>query len=387
LLLTLVGELARRLFAASTVPLVLGGLLGLLHVDNAYHYFWITDGIYLLPGILIMEAILFLLRGLSSGRSVWLLPSFVCTVAALLTREDALVVYPLLLWFGLVYVLIHRHAARPPTLPALSLVIFGALLLATVAIFWYWRRLAVPDARPLNVDPVAMLWGLRQTVQNVGDHQKLMNPWPRYDLLITLWRVWLGALLIMALVAVRRRGLPALLVWTGAVLIAALPAMVVARVNVLLLPATFWGFLVAVILTQFWDRFRAPAARVLAGGMVLFALAAPAYGSYVFQQDLRPNSLEWMATSAKLLYGVSGNATIPPERREAFQRQLSEYGISDLADFNVVWQRMNRAALAEGRLGPNSHGLPFLPRFNFMPALEVSPCCELPFGGPPEATP
>jgi hypothetical protein len=375
LFLTMVGILARRLCAASTWEIVLAGLIGLLHVDNVYHYFWITDGIYLVPGILIMGGILALLHALGSGRSIWLLPSILCTGMALLTREDALVVYPLLLWFGLSFVMINRQKKRASALSTWHLVLFGAVLMAMVSIFWYWRRVAVPEARSLNVDPAAILWAIGQTIQNVGDYQKLARPWLKYELLISLWRVWLGALLATGLVAVRRRALPSVIVWSGAVLIAALPAMVVARVNVLLLPATFWGFLVAKVLAEFWTQFHAPIWRVLSSGMILFALAAPAYGSFIFEQDIRVNSLDWMASSAKLLYGLTGHVTIPPARREAVQQELQMYGISDVGIFNVRWQRMNREALAEGRFGVNPQGLPFLPRFNFMPAFEVHPCC------------
>ncbi len=56
--LTLAVALARRRFGASYRTGLLGGLLALLHLSSTYHYVWISDGIHLLSGILILSAIL-----------------------------------------------------------------------------------------------------------------------------------------------------------------------------------------------------------------------------------------------------------------------------------------------------------------------------------------
>jgi hypothetical protein len=120
-----------------------------------------------------------------------------------------------------------------------------------------------------------------------------------------------------------------------------------------------------------------------------FELLANAAGllTYRFQEDMRINSLDWMATSAKLLFSNNERVTIPPARREAVEQALRTYDIFDAASFTASWSRMNRQAIANGRFGPNPEGLPFLPRFNFMPAFEVRPCWTSGLGNPPALKP
>lgn len=378
LFLTLVGLLARRLFAVSGWQILLGGLVGLLHIHSVSHYFWPTDGIFLASGILIIGALLAFLNALSSERPIWLFVSFCCTALALLTREDSVTIYPLLLWFGLAFVLKKKTQGNALGLPKFSVWLFAAALLAILGVYWYWRGVAVPNAVPLKVNPAALLWGAAQTVQDVGDHQLLAVAWPKYDLIISLWRAWLGVLVVIGLFFLERRAQLIVLFWAGAILIAAAPVLVVARTNLLLLPVAFWGLLVAHVLAQYWRQSSAIGPRVFVSGMMLFALAAPAYGSLLFEQEMGPNNLTWMCRNAMLLYGVSGPVTIPPARRASVQQELTAYGMSDLSDFEARWPSMERKALADGRYGVNAQGLPFIPRFEFLPQFQIHPRCEPP---------
>ena len=67
MLLTLVGIVARSLFGASYQMILLGGLVGFLHIANVPHYSWITDGVYLVAGLFVFGAIGFALMSVYGG--------------------------------------------------------------------------------------------------------------------------------------------------------------------------------------------------------------------------------------------------------------------------------------------------------------------------------
>ena len=375
---TMIAALARRLSQVSVWQMLLGASLGLLHIRTVSHYFWPTDGVFLATGILLLGAILSFLSAVSSGRRSWLLVSFVLVVLALLTREDSITVYPLLIWFGAALVWLRRQRTPALGVPRVSLAIFGAALLALAGAYWYRRAVAVPDAVPFRVDPAGLLWGLAQTVQNAGDHQILAFPWPKYDAIISLWQAWLVGLAAAVVLVLDRDGRRMVLVWAGAIVIAAAPLLVVARANLLLLPVAFWGLLAAHVIGQLWRRRPSMRWRAFSCAMIIVGLGVPSNGSFMFQQELRTNNLVWMCRNALLLYGVAGPATVPAARRASVQPLLTAYGISDLSDFKERWPSMERKALSEGRIGVNVAGLPFVPRFQFLEQLGLHPRCEPP---------
>ncbi len=376
--LTLTGRLARWFFQAGLTQLILGGLLALFHVYSAYHYFWISDGIHLLLGIFILGAVLSLIEAIRSGEPTWLIPSLLCTALALLTREDALVLYPLLVYLGLGYVWIRKDDRAGISRISRGLALFAGGMLILLAAYWYWRGLVVPNAASLTFDPLKLIWAAGLTIQNLGGSPILANPWPAYGTLLLLWFIWLAALVIALFFALKAAGRYAALLWAGAGLIGTLPAMVFARANLLLLPVAFWGVLVAGVLVEMWRSWSRPILRSLAAGMIIFGLAAPALASFAFERELRPNNLNWMCRNANLLYGVMGDATIAPSVRAAVQADLSTYGIDNLTDFEGRFPTLERKAEADGRYGFNAQGLPYIPRFEFLPQYGLHPHCEPP---------
>ncbi len=378
LFLTLVGILANWFFDGGLVQLVLGGILGLFHVYSVYHYFWISDGIHLLLGIFMLAAMLSFLETMRSGRPAWLLLSALCTALALLTREDALALYPLLLYLGAGFVWLRRRKQGELGKLGRALAVSAAVMLLELAAYWYWRSQVVPNAGPLGFDPLALAWAAGLTVENVGGSQILNNPWPAYGLVLLIWNIWLGVFLLVALFALKGAARYAVLFWAGAALIGMLPVLVLARANLLLLPVAFWGLLVAKVLTEAWRSSDKSWLRGLVVVMTVLALAAPAYGTFAFERELRPNNINWMCRNADLLYGVTGNATIAPGVRAAVQADLSAYGITDLSSFESRLPALERKAQADGRYGFNPQGLPFIPRFRFLPQLGLHPHCEPP---------
>jgi hypothetical protein len=362
--LTLAAILARWFLATTYWSLLLGGLLGFFHLSSVYHYVWITGGVHFLGGTLVLAGILSLLQALSLGQARWLLVSLLCSSLALLTREDSLTVYPLLLYFGIGFVWFRDDRNQPPAWKKLPLFLYAALMIIVLAVYWYWRSVVVPQAQPLEIDPSGLLWAAARIAQNAGDLRDLIHPWLRYEVVIWSWRVWLGILAVVGMLVLK--GLPRkqVLFWSGATLLAALPNLQTARSDTLLPAVVFWGVLLASVLAAIWNRSEAILARWFVVGMALFAVAAPAYGSLVWMQEQRPNNLELFCFNAGSEYAK--NLTIPEARRESVQKQLGVYGISSQVDFERLFPRLLREAQVNRRFAANSRGKPFIPRFCFL---------------------
>ncbi len=369
LFLSLAGMLARWLFSTSYRQTLLGGLLAFLHIYSVYHYAWISDGIHLFSGILIVAAILCLIQAMRSGKWGWLAGSFLCSVLAILTREDALTVIPLLFLFGAGFVWVCQPDSTQVALRKLPMALFAGALLVAVGVYWFWRKVSVPDALPLKPDPWAFLWGVKQVVQNVGDTQMLLNAWPQYAFLIWVWDIWLGSLLVIAVILLGRQLKAQVIFWACAALIATSPLLVMARANLLLLPVTFWGFLAATVLADFWRRSTTATLRAFALGMIIFALAASAYGSIVFESEQRENNLTWVCATTESIYGsvAAIGPTIPEARRVQVTQQLNQLRIFSLSDYNTQWPMLIERAMHRGRFGLSPGDLPFIPRFDFIP--------------------
>ena len=187
--LTLATALGRVLFQISYVLGGLAGLLTFLHLDNVTHYAWLTDGIHLVSGIFVFGAILFLLQALRSGRLWLMVASLACILAGLLTRDDVLVVVPLLALFA---VALQRQGGDLPGARRPPLVLYSLGVIGVVAFYWLWRAAVVPQAGVGKVTPGNVIWGALQVIQNLGDINRLVVWWDSYILLMWLWALALG---------------------------------------------------------------------------------------------------------------------------------------------------------------------------------------------------
>lgn len=361
LFLVLATLLAHRLGRTSIGVGILGGSLALTHIASTYHYLWISDGVHLLGGLLILSAIVALLQTLRTQRAMWLVGSAVCAVLSLLVREDNLIVLPLLLLFALAYRWRNRawpHRLRWP------LIVYTLMVIAGAGLFWILRGQFVPTAIGLRLEVGDYLWTVGQTVQNLGDATSLIVWWPDYDRLIGLWLVSLGGLLVIAVFGLSSTGRRSALVWFGAMLIAALPGLTLPRTNLLLLAVTFWGWCVATIVWDFAHRSRlaAMAAIVIAG----LAIGGSAWGSTTLQIDSTRANLDWICDDPGWVYGPYSSAVIPAARREAIQAWLGRYSIYSMDDAGARYPQLVVEAAAAHRFGTNDQNEPFIPRLGFL---------------------
>ena len=350
--LTLLAGLARAL-GASAAAAGAGAMFALAAKNSYYHYVWIADGIHVLQLLLVVLAIRSLHLYARSSRSRHLAGAMALYGLALLTREDSLAAVPLLLMVPLIAVSAptgwrqvlsddrwtwFRHAA----------VGFATLLL----VWWMWRLSVVDGAQGARFsieglsDVVRMLlW----TVSLVGGSDPA---WPLYvglAILGVIMTAWLPA-------GDRRRAS----LWLGAAVWASFIGIVLARPNVLILPAACYGMFLGEVFVGLARLRRAlvPIASIVAIIAVGFAVQA----SRLEQLSLHPQSALQIAHEWEFVAGPYSGATIPATRREAIQARLTELGLASTGDV----ARFSATLLDQKRIGYQADGGPFVPERPFL---------------------
>jgi hypothetical protein len=357
--LTMTVGLLRATFEAPLSVGLLGGLLSFLHTANVYHYLWISDGIHLLTGILVIGAVLALSRGLGSGKVFWLLLSVSLSAGALLSREDGLVALPILVLFLLLRYVQGRLLAGM----SLKLGLYVGLLAVCAAGYVAWRTTHLPAVGAPRLDPSGYVWSLAQIVQILGDPTHLVVWWPQYITLMFLWLVGLGIAGGLALGFASDRLRRQAGFWAVAACVGALPTLAMARTNVLLLPTTFFGLGLATVLHAV--SLKSATGHVTALLLAVFALATSAYGSNELQQLPHRLNLDYICNSAQWIYGSYSYATIPEPRKAIVREHLTRLGIYSLEDMEAKLPILIDEAQAHRRYYPDPTGLQFIPRFRF----------------------
>jgi len=361
LYLTLVVLLARLMAGAAYGAGLLGGALALTHVSSTYHYLWISDGVHLIGGILILVAILLLLNALRTSQSRWLVGSVVSVWLSFLVREDNLIVLPLLALFAVVYGWRQPIKSRRMRV---SLVGYGIALILGTWLFWRLRGQFVPTAVGLKLEVTNYLWSLGQVLQNLGDVTNLLVWWPDYWRLIGLWLLAVGFLLAVWLLVLPSRAQRATALWFAALLLSALPGLTLPRTNLLLFAATFWGLCLA---TMLWELARRSKLATLAATLIaMLAIFGSMWGSTTLQVESDPASLDWLCGQPAWVYGEFSTATIPDARRATITQTLAQFGIRGMADLSTHYPNLVEEAAAAGRFGPDETGQPFIPHFSFI---------------------
>lgn len=251
--LTLMVALARLLFRVPYLAALLGSLITQFHLDSTYHDFWISDGIHLVVGLAVLGAILCLLHAMRTEHWRWLLLSLFGVAVALLTREDSLILYPLLVYFAMIFAQGQRNWRRAWLKPLMGYVI---ALVGMGAFFWWIRSTYVSQALAVQFAPSNFVWTLRQTSQNMGNITNLLVWWPDYVTAIVLWLICLGFVAAVFLFVLPRSIRGQAWAWLIALLISALPGLTLPRTNLLLFAVTFWGLFLATVLVEFARRSR-----------------------------------------------------------------------------------------------------------------------------------
>jgi hypothetical protein len=347
-LCALYASLLAMVASALAVPFpaaVAAGVLMLCSRYSVYHYTWLTDGNHPFQGILFAAAVLALIAGLRRRSPPWLVTSLLAFAAAILVREDALALVPVLLLFGFVAAPGERR----------GLAAFAAGLLAVSSALFVYRLHAVPDAPPPGVDVRSFLVAVRRALNLVGPES--------FDgVSRALAWTWTAApVLVVPGLLLRRRAIdvrPAFVFLASAVL-ACTPALTFRRDDMLFFPVSFAALFCATglwVLARDGLALRAAAAALFASGLI-----GGAYNSRAFALNFHPDSARAVRWNAQMLYGAyADRVTIPAERRVALQRQLAAHGVTSAADLPSLGPRIARVR-SEGPFRPGRPGELFFP--------------------------
>jgi len=217
------------------------------------------------------------------------------------------------------------------------------------------------------------VWALMQSVQNLGDANNLVVWWRTYIGLQWLWAIALGVV-AAAVIFLLPRTVQAQIAWWGAAIgVTVMPAVVVARSNVLLFPTTFWGLLLATALVNLARRSLVGWATALTVGFL--ALAGSALGVTTWQVDFTPNSIKWVCEETAFTYS-DVKLSIPEARRAEARQRLLDKGIDSIVYLmNHIGAIMEDARKA-GRYGRSAQEGMFIQRFKFLshPYRSTHPC-------------
>lgn len=322
--LTVLGSVAVRL-GEHRWAVLLAGIMAVTAKNSYFHFVWITDGNHLLQAFFFAVGAHFLLDHLS-GRTRW---SGVWAVLfagfALLTREESLVIFPVMLLMGFYWVNFcaeaRRYSSRYEVPARLRAVAIG--LLGITAVFWMWRSNVVPDAPQFHPDVsifsrvgTMILW----TVCLSGQYA---SRW----VCITV-----GALAMAFLCTLDVRDRLRALVWLFAALISTMIGSVEIRPNLLVFPIAFYTLFLAsvvVAVSRKRPRMQVPVALVVALLVILSVRA-----SRLEQLSLHPMSADQIKRDWEFIYGPYSGATIPSQRKGLLRAKLARLNVTG-ADFDI----------------------------------------------------
>lgn len=346
---------------------VAAGILSMAARHNFYHYVWLADGVHLLEAVLLATAFICLAQFIHTKGTIFLIYSAAAWVVALLTREDAIVGLPILISLG--YSLMRMKKAPGSQYKTLHL--FTASLISLAAAFFLLRGLFIPFAET----PGAKVQGIFQVAKNTVfgfTGLQAIDLWSEIPLAI--WCFVLIATIGAAIYQAYKK--PQMASWGWLLLfgLACLIGLNNDRVNLLLMPITFFSFWVASIwasqiLTSRLIRMSASAAAIL-------VVAGSFYTSTIAMEAFHPASSTAVYWDSEFIYGrFAKKATIPAERWTSIREQLNALGIDSADDIpgtyemaltdpnqTNVFSQLVRAALASSRRRAAGNGTLFVPR-------------------------
>jgi hypothetical protein len=311
---------------------------------SVFHVVWITDGNHMFQGLAFVGALAALLRGWGALPTAWFALSWASFAIGLLTREDTLVVAPVLIAVALVEA---RRRAEPPWRRA---GVYAAGVALVAAGVFGLRAWLVPRADAPGLDFGG--WGL--TVLRTLASPPGLDSFDAWSAALK-WGAWLLATGLVAVAAWRRS---AALAWLLAAVVAGAAGLNVSREDLLFFPLTFFALALA-LAVRACGRW-APALGAL---LAAWSLASGLSIGRVYAENFHPESLRVIWWNGRYVYGAyARKALIPRARRTAVEAQLraaTVYG----PEYHVRrTKKLVKEALRDGRRRPG-RGLfvPWLP--------------------------
>lgn len=351
----------------------LGGVLSLCSRYNWFNLVWITDALHAFVGLVEILAAITLLSYLAKP-AAWKLG--VCVGLAtmgLFTREDAVVLFPLISVFGLFYLARARLPKKfrlsdlsspslwkldRPTRSNLTAILMVTLGLGfSTGILFFLRHFFVPQA-PTQLNWSGWLKLIEWAVYPMGQPSNLLNDLWLHD----LWKVILLLLGAATLFVIRLPGRLSAFLWLVCVVITAAPGLTVQRINLLFFPTLFFGMFLATLFIELANLspWMALVVCVIACGLGVVSSDR----SMVAQEVMHPSSLENILDEFDVLRHTA--AATPLVRVSKMKVDLLAIGVDSLDKFSEKYFPLLDEAKRQGRRHPNLQGEYFAPAISML---------------------
>jgi hypothetical protein len=332
------------------------GCLAIFSKANHANLLWLTDATHAFSGIPVAICCVMRARHVQASRLQPLLV-FVLSLFGLLVREDIACLFPLVVLVGMIgdgdaseYLAstwAPRLWSQMPTLLALC---------ASLGIYYLLRKTYVPAAVQ-GFDPNGMWAHVRMTLTLTGTRT--------HESVIISFYLFVGMLLGAALFAQDPHGLrPSLLCLLGCTILACTPGLVMARSNLLMVPAALFACALAFALAMALEQCELPLLRVLICAAAVWFCRQTYLETRTSLLAGHPQSIQTVQYAADFLYGdYASRATIPARRRAAAEAYLKRYGITSAESYAAQMPRL--LAKAKRRRKPGNKKL-FTPPSSFL---------------------
>lgn len=367
--LSFLGLAARRL----GIPLwqsAIAGAISLVARDNLWNLVWISDGVHAFAGLFFFIALYLYLRHMEHPAQWRFVLSLVCVLAALLTREETLSLLPVIpaaafLSSGLsrlelaeisinrfLELLLQRQFSKIPVLfprPMIKTILRYCMILAFMVVGYWVLRQSLVDVVPRRLTFQGWRLLVELTLFPMG--RKFQE---------RTWLMMLVSLVTIAVFVLPTRAKLQAGFWLGCMVLSASIGLVLARVNILLFPISFFGLFLAIVLGEFGKTSRGGA--VYSGVFLLVLLFWSGRLNLIQQESLHPSSIQYLELNAEFIWEPYTYATIPEERRERMIQRYEELGVHSADDFAQALPLWIEAADSNGLDRPNKDGDLFIPR-------------------------
>jgi hypothetical protein len=345
--------------------------------NNWWNLVWIVDGVHALTGLLLMLAVLLSISAVGNFAAWKIVLAAVLPTLALLVREDALSMFPMIPITGFIYACLTNPvpparlrlnngrvawdvARQDPRFPSLCLMIILSLLLLVAAlIFFYVRSRLVAGA------PFTIVW----------EGWQMHLVWLLYPMGITLhgvtpeavyltWLATFGFLSGVNLFIAPARWRFMTIYWLVSILVTSAHGLVEARGNLLLIPSTFLSFGIVWMMGGLAKLSRP--AFTFSVLVVLSVLISSAIHNRIAQEAANPLSTDYLQSNSNFLWGGKySQSTVPPVRLAELQQLFVRLNINSRSDFDSLFPGMVEEA-ATRHSPSDADGKPFEPRISFL---------------------
>lgn len=343
---------------------VFAGLLSFAARHNIYHYVWLTDGNRLIQGLFAAHAFFMLMQAIEKRENVQFLYAIFFAVAALLVREDSLVLVPL----GLLLTLVYLHYTDASARRRRHAYVF-CLALVLAAAGFYLLRSQLVKVDSMELDLTGLLKVANLTLFGFIGQQAFDS---LSALFVSAWPFFLAVCIFLFIkLLYDRSGWRGPLLWLVAAGAGCLVGLVHDRANLLLFSITLLSFFFAALFAAYSVKGRTWQAVMAVLGVTL--LFGAIHSSQTAVEAFHPSAANVVYWNTEFTYGRFASASIPEERIMALRQHLAFFDIY-AADIPVSYQasytdaensdtfsRMVRQALEQGDRRPAQDNRLFVP--------------------------